>query len=58
MIGSHDTYKNAYNLRIDYYVMGYVPTLQIKAFNCIYNEIFDLRITNRKMIKDVIRICN
>jgi hypothetical protein len=57
-LGDYDIYKNAFNLRIDYYVMGYTPTLQIKAFNCVHDEIFDLKITNRKMIKDVIRICN
>ena len=26
-LGDHDVYKNPYNLRIDYYVMGYTPTL-------------------------------
>lgn len=58
MIGSHDTYKNAFNLRIDYYVLGYTPELSIKAFSQTYYDTLDLRVTNKKIIKDVIRICN
>lgn len=58
-LGNGDnTCKSSYNLRIDYYMLGYSPTLQIKVFNSICNEIFDLKITKVKMIKDVIRICN
>ncbi|CDW88809.1 UNKNOWN [Stylonychia lemnae] len=56
-LSGKEGYKNQYNLRIDYYVLGYVPTLLIKIFNTIYYEIFELKVTNKKIIKDVIRIC-
>ena len=58
LLGDPDIYKAKYNLRIDYYMNGYLPVLEIKAFNCIYDEVFDCKINNPKTIKDVIRICN
>jgi hypothetical protein len=58
MLGEPDVYKTRYNVRIDYYMIGYTPVLEIKAFNSICDETFDVKVYNRKMIKDIIRICN
>ena len=46
MITGNEGFKNAYNLRIDYYVVGNTKTLQIKAFNTIYPDVYDLKITH------------
>jgi len=54
LLGDPDIYKNAYNLSITFYKEGYTPVLEIKALNCISDETLDLRVYERKHIKDVL----
>lgn len=58
MLGNKESYRNFYNLKIDYYAVGFNPTLQIKAFNCIYPESFEIKVYHKQTIKSFIRICN
>jgi hypothetical protein len=58
MLGNVETYRTPLNLRIDYYSVGFVPVLQIKAYNAIYPESFEIKIGHKPTIKSFIRICN
>jgi hypothetical protein len=58
MLGNAETYRTPLNLRIDYYSVGFVPILQIKAYNAIYSESFEIKIGHKPTIKSFIRICN
>ena len=56
MLGNAETYRTPLNLRIDYYSVGFVPILQIKAYNAIYSESFEIKIWNKPTIKRFISI--
>ena len=58
LLGYPDSYRTPFNLRLDYFSVGFMPTLQIKAYNAIYPEAFELKIYHRETIKSFIRICN
>jgi len=46
-LGNPDTYRNLFNLRLDYYSIGFMPTLQIKAYNSIYPEAFEIKVYHK-----------
>jgi hypothetical protein len=48
----------AYNVKIEYYVHGVIPTLLIKAFDVRTLEVLTLKTINASHIKMIIRICN
>lgn len=48
----------AFNVKIEYYIRGVVPTLLIKAFDVRSPEVLLLKTVNAKHIKMIIRICN
>ena len=53
--GSHSP---CYNVKIEYFVRGMIPTLLIKAFDSSSMEVLQLATVNQKHIKMLIRICN
>ena len=46
-----------FNVKIEYYVHGVWPVLEIKAWYCVSSEVLYCRVTNQKQIKDIIRMC-
>ena len=48
----------SYSVKIQYFVRGMVPILQIKAFDSRSPEVLRYTTTNQKHIKMLIRICN
>jgi hypothetical protein len=57
-LGNENNYMNPFNIKIDYYKIGFIPTIQIRAFNCIYPESFEIKVFHKPTIKAFIRICN
>jgi len=50
--------KNSYNVKIEYYVRGLVPTIAIKAYDVTNDDVLYLQTINKNYIKRIIRICN
>lgn len=50
--------KQAYNVKIEYYIRGVIPTIIIKAFDTYSMEKMQLITIKKKQIKQIIRICN
>ena len=50
--------SQAFNLKVEYFVRGMVPTVLIKAFDSKTMEVLQFQTIDKRHIKMVIRICN
>lgn len=55
---TYATNSPSFNVKIEYFVRGMIPTLQIKAFDSYSMEVLQYSTVNQKYIKMIIRICN
>ena len=55
---THPTNSPSFNVKIEYFVRGMIPTLQIKAFDSYSMEVLQYSTVNQQFIKMIIRICN
>ena len=46
-----------FNVKIEYFVHGVWPLLEIKAWYCLSGEVLHCRVTNQRQIKAMIRMC-
>ena len=50
--------KINFNVKIEYFIRGVIPTILIKAFDCYTMEVLQFSTINKRQIKMIIRICN
>lgn len=51
-------HKDFYNVKIEYFFKGAVPTISVKAFSSHTPEMILYTTNNQNAIKKIIRICN
>lgn len=45
-------------MKIEYFVRGEIPYLEIRAFDCYSTDVLHYKTINKKNIKMLIRMCN